>query len=137
MRTDRVEIRREKGTELHAEDRHGKLFVGFFVYDGVKDVIPKEHMELEGQDIDFFAGMLLDPACLDERNTVTLKGDYPYMIRVVWDKVWRILSFLDWGPSQKPIRKIRLSPLEALQLGRLAERTAVMDHLLKRLEELS
>jgi len=88
----------------------------------------------ENKDIQFFAGQLLDPSVLDPTGKVELKEPYPYIIRVRWDNMHRIVSFVSYEDGAT-VESIRLSPLEAYRVGQLSQNTALINHLLERLKK--
>ena len=87
---------------------------------------------LKDRDISYFAGQLTDPSILDPSGKVEMKEPYEYIIRVRWDGMHRILSFVPWEGGEA-VESIRLSPLEAYRVGVLANNTALINHLMKRL----
>jgi len=87
---------------------------------------------LKGNDISFFAGQMTDPSVLDPAGKVDLKEPYPYIVRVRWDGMHRILSFVPWEGGEA-VESIRLSPLEAYRVGILAQNTTLINHLIDRL----
>ena len=129
-----ITIAREKKL-LKVMDHKGVLVVAFYGQDVASlELVERHRVELTGEDIEFFAGMLINPEVLDKTGKVDLKEpDYPYIIRVRWDNHNRILSFLPWEEGGA-VEKIRLSPLDALKIGKLAERTCLINHLIERLK---
>ena len=128
----KVVITREK-QELMVCDNRGRLSVEFYALrPGSLKPEKRNGVSLKGEDIEFFAGMLLDPAVPNAHGNVDLKEPYPYILRVKWDDAHRTLSFFPWEEGGV-IEHIRLSPLEAWKIGKLAERTALINHLIRRL----
>lgn len=119
--------------ELLVRDDHGRLSVEFHApKPGSLKPEKRNGVCLKGEDIEFFAGMLLDPTVVDQAGKVDLKEPYPFIVRVKWDGTHRILFFLPWQEGG-PVESVRLSPLEAWKIGKLAERTALINHLIRRL----
>ncbi len=119
--------------ELRVRDDHGRLSVEFHApKPGSLKPEKRNGVCLKGEDIEFFAGMLLDPTVPNAHGNVDLKEPYPYILQVKWDDSHRTLSFFPWEEGGA-IERIRLSPLEAWKIGKLAERTALINHLIRRL----
>lgn len=87
---------------------------------------------LKGRDISFFAGQMTDPSVLDPSGKVDMKEPYEFIVRVRWEGMHRILSFIPWEGGEA-VESIRLSPLEAYRIGELARNTALINHLIRRL----
>ena len=122
-----------KNLELLVKDNKGRLLISFLGQrQGSLEMNEKWRVDLKGEDIEFFAGMILDRAVADASGKVDLKEPYPFIIRVKWDGLQRILSFYPWEEGGA-LASIRLSPLEARKVGKLAERTVFVNHLIRRL----
>jgi len=130
-----VERIARKKMELVVSDTGNGLEIAFYrLGRGVLAPEVSNIVTLKGRDITFFAGQLTDPAVLDPTGKIDLKEPYPFIIRVRWDNMHRILSFIPWKGGESA-ESIRLSPLEAFRVGELAKNTALINHLMLRLKK--
>ena len=124
-----------KDRELVVTDKRGSLEIAFYqLKRGLLTPELSNKICLKGSDVGFFAAQLLDPGVLDPTGKVDLKEPYPFIIRVRWDNLHRILSFIPWEKGETA-ESIRLSPLEAYRIGQLARNTLLVDHLVRRLKK--
>lgn len=125
---------------LVAVDEVGKLHLMGEELDALGHVVRRAEVEIRAAHLDHFAGMLMDATCLSDKHDVSLDEPiYPYRILVKWEGVHRVLSFSSRPTPEYPKGKIefriRLSPLEARRLARLAERCADSSHSMARLDK--
>ena len=119
--------------ELIVTDTGQGLEIAFYRLTGTTlQPEPSHSITLEDRDISFFAGQLSDPSVLDPSGKVDMKEPYEFIVRVRWDGMHRILSFIPWKGGEA-VESIRLSPLEAFRIGELARNTALVNHLIRRL----
>ncbi len=130
---------RPGGRRLLARDAVGALELVGEEFDALGRTIRSRKLAIVPAHLDHFAGMLTDTTCLSDRHEVSLDEPiYRYKILVKWEGVHRVLSFLSRPTPEDPRGKvefrIRLSPLEARRLARLAERCVSNGHASARLE---
>jgi len=124
---------RPGGRRLAAWDAVGVLQLVGEEFDALGRTVRKVSLDVAPAHLDHFAGMLTDPTCLNEQHEVSLDEPvYLYKIVVKWEGVHKVFSFVSRPtpdvPKGKVAFRIRLSPLEARRLARLAERCASAAH---------
>ena len=123
-----------KNCELRCKDRNGKLYLA--IWSRTAKSIPVElcSVELENDDIDFFASMLTDKIILNDYNSVDLKEPiYPCIIRVVWREKGVLIRFVDWDQEGRIIASIDISHAQRLKVAQMAKRIVFINHFLLRL----
>lgn len=122
--------------ELLVRDNGKGLEIAFYRLTG-STLCPElsNSITLKGRDISFFAGQMTDPSVLDPTGKVDMKEPYEFIVRVRWDGMHRILSFVPWEGGEA-VESIRLSPLEAFRIGELARNTVLVNHFIQRLARL-
>ncbi len=121
------------GRRLLARDGVGVLHLVGEEFDALGRTVRSRRLAIVPAHLDHFAGMLMDATCLSDRHEVSLDEPiYRYKILVKWEGVHRVLSFLSRPTPEDPRGKvefrIRLSPLEARRLAKLAERCVSAAH---------
>lgn len=124
---------RPGGRRLLARDGVGVLHLIGEEFDALGRVVRSRRIDVVPAHLDHFAGMLLDPTCLNDRHEVSLDEPvYPFRVVVKWEGVHRVFSIVSRPTPEDPRGRIefriRLSPLEARRLARLAERCGLAAH---------